>query len=107
MNDIPAVVASLLGGTLLGTFFFGGLWWTVQKGVSSEHPEFWFLASLLVRTAVILGGFYFAAHGHWSGLVACLIGFLISRLIVVNRFRRAPAEEAAHFEEETTIAPHS
>ena len=38
-------------GALLGVFFFGGLWWTVQKGVASERPAFWFLGSLLVRTA--------------------------------------------------------
>ena len=36
MNDIPALALAFFGGTLLGTFFFGGLWWTVQKGVASE-----------------------------------------------------------------------
>ena len=39
-----------VAGALLGAFFFGGLWWTVQKGVTSEQPALWFLGSLLLRT---------------------------------------------------------
>ena len=60
---------------LLGVIFFGGLWWTVQKGVASEAPAFWFLGSLLLRTSLILAGFYLVSLGHWSRLVACLLGF--------------------------------
>ena len=33
MSDIPALALALVAGALLGAFFFGGLWWTVQKGV--------------------------------------------------------------------------
>ena len=38
MSDILALTLALLAGVLLGAFFFGGLWWTVQKGVTSETP---------------------------------------------------------------------
>ena len=100
MGDVPALGLALLAGALLGGFFFGGLWWTVQKGVTSELPGFWFLGSLLVRTGLVLGGFYLAAQGHWSRLVACLIGFLIARVIVVTRLSRAPTEQNL-LEEET------
>jgi len=107
MNDIPALALALFGGALLGVFFFGGLWWTVQKGVTSERPALWFLGSLLLRTALILAGFYLVSQGHWSRLVACLLGFLIARFIVVTRLTRAPAEEPSQLEEETNIAPYS
>ena len=96
-----------LPALLLGAFFFGGLWWTVQKGVTSEMPALWFLGSLLLRTGVILAGFYFVSQGHWSRLVVCLLGFLIARVIVVKRLTRAPAEEPTPLEEETSIAPYS
>ena len=36
MSDIPVLALALLAGALLGAFFFGGLWWTVHKGVTSE-----------------------------------------------------------------------
>ena len=93
MSDILALALALLAGALLGAFFFGGLWWTVQKGVASERPALWFLGSLLLRTGMVLAGFYFVSQGHWSRLVACLLGFLIARVIVVKRLTRAPAEE--------------
>ncbi len=107
MNDIPALALALFGGALLGVFFFGGLWWTVQKGVTSERPALWFLGSLLLRTALILAGFYLVSQGHWSRLVACLLGFLVARFIVVKRLARPPAEVPAQWEEETNIAPYS
>ena len=107
MSDILALALALFAGALLGTFFFGGLWWTVQKGVVSERPALWFLGSLLLRTGLILAGFYFVSQGHWSRLVACLVGFLVARIIVVTRLARAQTEEQTQLEEETNIAPYS
>jgi F1F0 ATPase subunit 2 len=107
MSETLALAMALLAGALLGVFFFGGLWWTVQKGVASETPALWFVGSLLLRTILVLAGFYLAAQGHWSRLAACLLGFVIARVIVVRRLTRAPAEEPTPLEEETHIAPYS
>jgi F1F0 ATPase subunit 2 len=107
MSDTLALALALLAGALLGVFFFGGLWWTVQKGVTSETPALWFLGSLVLRTSLVLAGFYLATQGHWSRLAACLLGFLFARLIVVKRLTRAPAEEPTPLEEETSVAPFS
>ena len=63
MSDIPALALALLAGALLGAFFFGGLWWTVQKGVTSERPALWFLGSLLLRTGVDSGWILFCFAG--------------------------------------------
>jgi F1F0 ATPase subunit 2 len=107
MNDILALALAVFAGALLSVFFFGGLWWTVQKGVVSERPELWFLGSQLLRTSLILAGFYFVSQGHWSRLVACLLGFVIARVVVVNRLTRAPAAKETQLDEETSIAPFS
>ncbi len=107
MSDLPALALALATGVLLGSFFFGGLWWTVQKGVTSERPALWFLGSLLVRTGIILAGFYFVSQGHWSRLATCLVGFLIARVIVVRRLAHRPAEEQTQLEKETSIASES
>jgi F1F0 ATPase subunit 2 len=76
-------------GLLLGLVFFGGLWWTIQRMVSSPHPAILFSSSLLLRTVVVLGGFYFASQRDWRRMVACLVGFVVSRYIVSYRARRA------------------
>jgi F1F0 ATPase subunit 2 len=105
MSDIPALALALFAGASLGAVFFGGLWWTVQKGVTSQAPALWFLGSLVVRTGVILAGFYLVSQGHWSRLVACLLGFLVARVFVVRRLSRAPAEKQPQSEKESFIAP--
>jgi F1F0 ATPase subunit 2 len=89
MNEAPALLLALLAGIVLGAIFFGGLWWTVRRGVSSRRPALWFLGSLLLRAAIALAGFYFVARGDWRRLVACLLGFILGR-IGVTWLARAP-----------------
>jgi len=84
MNKTLHLLMALVAGLLLGAMFFGGLWWTVQKGVSSKRPALWFVGSLLVRTSIAPAGFYFIARGHWQRLIVCLIGFVVARLIVTR-----------------------
>ena len=86
---IVALVLPLLAGVLLGMFFFGGLWWTIRRGVSSKEPAALFFFSLLLRTGMAMGGFYFVARGDWRRLLACLLGFFLAR-ILVTRLTRAP-----------------
>jgi F1F0 ATPase subunit 2 len=71
-------------GLVLGVFFFGGLWWTVRKGLSSAQPALWFLFSLLLRIALTLAGFYLVAAGDWRRLLACLAGFIAARFLVTH-----------------------
>lgn len=101
MNEILSLVPALVTGMLLGTMFFGGLWWTVQKGVSSARPALWFFGSLLLRTSMTLVGFYMVSDGHWERLLVCLLGFTIARLIATRLTRIAErptrvTEEAGH-----------
>ena len=104
MSDILALAVALLAGASLGAFFFGGLWWTVQKGVASERPALWFLGSLLLRTSVVLAGVYVVSQGHWSKFGACLLGFLIARVLVVKWLARVPPNAQPELEQETSHA---
>jgi F1F0 ATPase subunit 2 len=89
MGETPALVLAFVAGLLLGTMFFGGLWWTIRQCVSSRQPAVWFLGSLLLRTTVTLAGFYVAAQGDWRRLLACLLGFFLARL-AATRLSHAP-----------------
>ncbi len=82
-------------GMLLGALYFGGLWWTVKKGVASPSPARWFIGSLLVRLVLALSGFYFVAGDDWKKLLACLLGFIAARAIVI-RLTGVPEKEARH-----------
>ena len=91
MNEWLTLALAGMAGLLLGAVFFGGLWWTVRLGVASRRPALLFLGSLLLRTAVVVAGFYFVGDAHWQRLLACLFGFVIAR-IIVTRFAGPPLE---------------
>ena len=90
-------------GVLLGAVFFGGLWWTIRKGLSSKHPALWFLGSLLLRTSITVTGFCFVASGHWERLLVCLLGFVMARHVVAW-LTRSSTDEKTHSSEEASHA---
>jgi F1F0 ATPase subunit 2 len=101
MNETLVLALAWAAGGGLGFLFFGGLWWTVRKAVSSQKPALWFFTSLLARMSFALAGFYFAAGGEWDRLLVCLLGFVGARLIVIRLTRAAQkptglAPEASH-----------
>ena len=83
MNETLSLALAPLAGAVLGAIFFGGLWWTIRKGVSSSQPALWFFGSLLLRMALVLVGFYVVSGTRWERLVSCLIGFVMARLAVM------------------------
>jgi F1F0 ATPase subunit 2 len=91
MNDLFPLLVTALAGAILGIFYFGGLWWTVQKGLTSENPALWFFGSSFLRTVSVLVGFYFVSSGDWRRMLACLLGFFVAR-ILVTRFTRTTKE---------------
>lgn len=84
MNEAMQLALVLLAGMLLGAMFFGGLWWTVQRGLVSPRPALWFIGSLLLRTGLALAGFYLVAGSDWRRMVACLAGFVLVRIIILR-----------------------
>ena len=94
MNDAVSLPGVLLEGFLLGVGFFGGLWWTVQKGLTAKNPALWFFGSTLLRVSLVLGGFYLIARDDWRALLVGLLGFVIARM-AVTRFTR-PTKKGIH-----------
>jgi F1F0 ATPase subunit 2 len=93
MRESLALVLALLAGSFLGAAFFGGLWWTIRRGVSSKSPALWFLGSILFRTVIAVIGFYLVGRGDWYRLLACLLGFILTRTLA-TRLTRAPSEDS-------------
>jgi F1F0 ATPase subunit 2 len=104
MTDLLPLALAWMAGIALGAFFFGGLWWTVRKGVASHMPALWFFGSLLIRMGGTLAGFYVVAAGQWERLLVCLLGFVIARLIV-TRLTRSPVENRTGPAEAARHAP--
>ena len=106
MNDFLFLAPPLAAGLLLGAFFFGGLWWTVLRGVSSRRPALWFFGSILLRMSITLVGFYFVGGDNWKRWLLCLLGFVLARL-VVKWLTRPPIQHRSPQALETSYAPQS
>jgi F1F0 ATPase subunit 2 len=104
MNEILTLVLAWVAGGLLGVIFFVGLWWTVQRGLSSKRPTLWFLGSLMLRTIIVLAGLYVVSGGQGARLLACLLGFVIARSLVM-RYTRPPVEHHNSPAKEARYAP--
>jgi F1F0 ATPase subunit 2 len=92
MSNAMEWILAPVAGALLGAIFFGGLWWTIRRGLSSRQPALLLLGSLVLRTLIAVAGFYFVSRGDWRRLLACLGGFLVARAAAM-RLVRAPVEK--------------
>ncbi len=104
MNETLTLMLAGMTGAALGAIFFGGLWWTIRRGVSSLRPARLFFGSLLLRMGIALTGFYFVSGGDWRRLVACLAGFVAARL-VMTWLTRPPAKNQTPLAPEVRHAP--
>jgi F1F0 ATPase subunit 2 len=103
ISEALSLGPALGAGVLLGSIFFGGLWWTVRACVSSKQPALWLLGSQLLRMSAVLAGFYFVGRGHWERLLVCLLGFVMAR-VFVTRLTRA-AQKPTYWAREASHAP--
>ncbi len=101
MSDLLEVGLALFVGALLGVFFFGGLWWTIRKGIASKWVAVWFIGSLLIRTMIVMAVFYFVSQHHWSRFAACAVGFLLTRIVIVNSVGLESVTERTIFKKAT------
>ena len=104
MNHLLPLLWAGIAGIVLGTMFYGGLWWTIRQSMASAHPAPWVFVSILVRMGIALAGFYYAAGSDWKRLVACLLGFLAARG-GVTWATRLPKENAVDATQENRHAP--
>ena len=78
------LLGGFLAGIAFGGIFFGGLWLTIRCAFSSTALGVWLMGSFIVRTAIVVAGFYLVFAGDWRRLTMCLLGFLSARFIVAK-----------------------
>ena len=83
MNEIIYMALVFTAGLVLGIVFFGGLWLTVKKVVTSKRPALWLTGSFLIRVSITLIGFYYLSQGSWKNLLISVMGFIIARTVVI------------------------
>jgi F1F0 ATPase subunit 2 len=79
VSPLADIAICLVLGIVLGVTYFGGLWWTVNRGLRAANPAAWFATSTLLRMALLLGCFRLVLYGGWQDAVACAFGVLLAR----------------------------
>lgn len=80
------LLIALMAGMLLGFSYFGGLWFTIRRLPTTSSPIILVMGSFLIRTGVSLLGFYLVMDHHWERLLVCLVGFVVIRSLLVQRW---------------------
>ena len=93
MNEILYMVLAFMGGLVLGTLFFGGLWLTMKKVFTSKMPGLFFSGSFLIRAAITMIGFYYISMAHWQRLLICVLGFVVARFLVMRITKQLDAKQ--------------
>ena len=86
-NEAVRFAFAFLAGIALGAAYFSGLWLTVRGLLRTRRPVLLLLVSFIGRMALVLIGFYFVMNREWQQLLACLLGLLLARTLIVRRVR--------------------
>lgn len=100
MSEIMELLLFLVAGIVLGIIFFGGLWLTVKKGLRAKNSGLIFTVSFAIRMAIMLVSLYYIAQFGWKNVLACLVGLLIARVLLVRLTGKLP-QTSADFMKET------
>ena len=93
MNS-QVLIAGFLWGTLLGFFYFGGLWFTVQRVPGSRRPKRLLFVSFIVRVATVMTGFWFILQQDPLLFVVTLLFFFLVRVVISRLLGRSVKGDA-------------
>lgn len=79
-----AIFFGVLWGTVLGLFYFGGLWLTVLRVPAAAKPRRLLLLSFAVRLAGVMTGFWFILQQGAVILALTLFCFFLVRLALTK-----------------------
>jgi F1F0 ATPase subunit 2 len=81
------LIIGFIAGIILGLIYFGGLWFTVRWITKVRQPALLVVGSFAVRSAIVLLGFYQVLGGSSGQLIACLVGFFATRIVLTRVLR--------------------
>lgn len=85
MEIAITIMLAFAGGVALGWIFFWGLWKTVERMAAVKRPYLWMISSFLLRTLIVLAGFYLILRFQWQLVAVALLGFIAARMLIVGR----------------------
>ena len=95
IDDPVYLMATFAAGLVLGALYLGALWLVLRHLPQARNPSLWILGSAAGRIGLLLAGWYWVSGGRWDGLLACLAGFLLVRIVATRLARTGIRRPAA------------
>lgn len=89
MQEMFSLAVALAAGAGMGAIFFGGLWLTLLKLPTVRWPILLVMGSMVGRMGIVLIGFYLIMNGNWQRLIACVLGFILMRQLLIRQLQPA------------------
>lgn len=83
--DIGILLGMVCAGAIIGLFYFGALWLTLNKLTETKRWGLWLGASFLVRCTITVTAFWLLGAGDWRRLLALAAGFTLVRFLSVKQ----------------------
>lgn len=83
--DIAIYCAALLWGLILSVFYFGGLYQTLKFAAGRKKIKSILLMSFIIRTVILLAGFWFILKYDFYSFIISFIAFVITRFIITRK----------------------
>lgn len=88
----------LASGALIASLQLTGLWLTVRRLAGARRPAVLIVGSLTVRVALSTAAVFVLVHSVGGGgrhVLACLLGMISARWVIINRYAGVPAPRPA------------
>ena len=89
MQEMFSLAVALAAGAGIGAIFFGGLWLTLLKLPTARWPILLVMGSMVGRMGIALISFYLIMNGNWQRLIACVLGFILMRQLLIRQLQPA------------------
>lgn len=85
---IGSLALAFAAGMGLSLLYFAGLWQTVRMLSEAHRPVLVAISSMVLRSAILVGGFALISGQRPERWALCLVGFLLARGVAVWASRR-------------------
>ena len=84
-SDIFVYFIALLWGITLSVFYFGGLYQTLKMASGSKKIKSILLFSFLIRTILVLAGFWVILKFNFYSFIFTFMAFVITRFVITGK----------------------
>lgn len=86
------MLISFLIGLLLGSIYFGGLYYSTQKFNNAKNPALFMILSFILRMGFLITGFYYLSKSGYKNILIGLLAVMLVRFFMLFSIKNHPSK---------------